>query len=154
MREIKFRAWDKKRKVMMGEDYPDANYGGWADDVYCVWKQEIIEGINSFNDKDTILMQFTGLKDKNSKEIYESDIIRMGSSNYEVKFGLHVIEVEQPKYEDEQADYFRAYGFYAKSDDYTTSIEEVASNSELAKGLRDPCEIIGNKYENKDLIKK
>ena len=58
MREIKFRAWDPGRKAMT----PDAD--------------PFIE-----EDGEAFIMQYTGLKDRNGKEIYEGDIIDLGEKN-------------------------------------------------------------------------
>jgi len=71
MREIKFRAWDKIGKQgMLG------------------WSKIIETGIELFF-KDNFgfeLMQFTGLKDKQGKEIYEGDIVKQEDTINEVYF--------------------------------------------------------------------
>jgi len=71
MREIKFRAWDTENKCMRNN--VAVGLGMVEYDLSCHQPVEIM-----------IPMQFTGLFDKNGKEIYEGDILKIGNSNIEV----------------------------------------------------------------------
>jgi len=115
-REIKFRAWDKNNNKMVysGKKYTNGGLLDW------------------FEDED--LMQYTGLKDKNGKEIYEGDIVKDKKNHPRMKLVV--------KYE--------GVGFSIK-DIKNGDCQILFYNSSCRK--QENIEIIGNIYENPELLK-
>lgn len=139
-REIKFRAWDKENKAM--------RYG--AEQAYNGhWQMNDIQYFGQLiNNPKYELMQFTGLLDKNGKEIYEGDVI--GGTSY-----LYGYELKNGR----QFDYFGVVEWGAQAD---VGLCWMVSNKQGSWELRqtvhrndiDYCtgEIIGNIYENPEML--
>ena len=81
------------------------------------------------NGEDVILMQTTGLKDKNGKEIFEGDIVKMSKDVY-----------SDPTYYEVVRHYGGAY-----------RLESKQHGCELWLRHTD-CKVVGNIYENPDLL--
>ena len=118
----KFRAWDKETKTMNG-----------MAEIYRNRNQEIELHPR---DENIILMQSTGLFDRNGQEIFEGDIITNG---------MDVVDVRNHE----------TLGFYTLVNGrevffgHGTSIEEFEEDIE---GFTEIAEIIGNIYENPELL--
>jgi hypothetical protein len=115
-REIKFRIWDKDAKTMEQVLLPDCS-------TYQVMpaKQEGKE----FKRRDnTVLMQYTGLTDRNGKEIYEGDVIEWNRQKYEIKW----------------------------LDEWAALAAENERENQVVPKIATTSEVIGNVYKNPELI--
>ena len=117
MREIKFKLWHKGFKKFFTTNYSDQI--SMMPDGNIFWMGEC--ETDNFT-----LLQYTGLKDKNGKEIYEGDIFRDNDT--------YLWEV-----------FFEDGMFCAKGGEY--DLVEA-----LIEFIPEHCEIIGNIYENPELL--
>jgi hypothetical protein len=127
-REIKFRAWDTRQKTML-RDVSTGTVRVWSGGVEALAE-------------DCKFMQYTGLKDKNGKEIYEGDIVKI--HNYTNKFKRGVPDFDWRVFEVEwnQTNYaFNNAVIYCPFSRYN---RETLEDYDI--------EIIGNIYENPELL--
>ena len=126
MREIKFRAWDKTDKEMFQVSLINFELGNVSSNGFYSRKFKRIKKPNC------ILMQYTGLKDKNGKEIYEGDVVINNAITRPAK--VH--------YQQSECRFGKLY-----KDGLTISLNE------LSEGFKS-IEIIGNIHENHELLEK
>ena len=82
MREIKFRVWDKRRgRMRFGNDNLMISLSG-----HLFWDVGYKEPdmLGEDESQDYILLEYTGLKDKNGVEIYGGDVVRIEDGDFEV----------------------------------------------------------------------
>ena len=153
-RTIKFRAWDKRKKkivfvlsislesktIIVTEKYGDKNYYELS------------------YPRQAILLQYTGEKDKNGKEIYEGDIIRIlysgwGSKHLGTK-KQQAMSLEKYKKSISDIGFIEFYqdryviNFGNCKDGYPDKVR-----CSIFEGDHGEKKVIGNIYENKDLLK-
>lgn len=143
MREIKFRAWVKSEDKL----YPVAKWSrsGWI--AVPVQLSEDDWRLEQRPLEDTVLMQFTELKDKNGKEIYEGDILQF-SDKWELNKTNMLLMALSGKTVKERQEWLDAIPYCqqeVKMPDCYTSLSK--------SDLQQYWEVIGNIYENPELLK-
>ena len=136
MREIKFRAWDKDLKRMLIPSELQSKHS------WMTWNGLCYENGYLLNYE---MMQYTGLKDRKGKEIYEGDIIRNGLGKvYQV---IYVNFAWQLKFD------IHNNGFsLIKVEEYEHVHWTGPSNFDAPQYTELAIEIIGNIYENPELL--
>ena len=124
-REIKFRAWDKENKIMIDHFY-------LFDDIFTSNGQLAMYS----RKEDWVIMQYTGLNDRNGVEIYEGDILNFDIQDHNGNDNIYTLPVEY---------YVDTFMCFDKDTDAYFSIGEIKANDE-------ELEVIGNIYENPELL--
>jgi len=112
MRKIKFRAWDNKKKIMIIQDNTDRI-------DKCLTYYELNKSVE--------LMQYTGLKDKNGKEIYEGDILQFDAKEW----GDNKTNLFQVKWCLESGEWDTGGGTNQECKDFKKIIGNIYENPEL-----------------------
>ena len=130
MREIKFRAWDKSRKLMIDDVVVIDLYN---ECIGYLCASSVVQGeiVSRLPINEAILIQSTGLKDRQGVEIFEGDICNC--REYEC-FG-------KVEWNNEKA------GLY-----FCVVVEGGGFEEEHLYDYTDELEVVGNIYENQELL--
>lgn len=126
-RVIKFRAWDNREQKL----YPPVELN-------------VMMNTGEKWDLDELdWLQCTGLKDKNGVEIYEGDILKTIYHNHEVVFG----------WGEDNEGYMWSYGWCLRDlERNTPAIDATQIVGSSPEDYNDDWEVIGNRYENPELL--
>ena len=134
MRKIKFRAYSKSFNIMFDYDMLQIATAEMVDICNEKLKVTVPESTNiqmglflPTEDEDLIFMQYTGLKDRNGKEIYEGDILDYGYGKFEVLYHKGSFKIRKLKFENGNVHLLEDCSF-------------------------DDIKVIGNIYENPELL--
>lgn len=139
MRTLKFRVWDKaENKWLLGYDYPDLGGFSLFGEMVLVGEFAHVINIEKLSNDDYAVMQFTGLKDKNGKEIYEGDVIQIDA------FYENIPHYPTDNQTDDLIGIVKYVNGSFEADSVPLYVFYETNNPEL--------EIIGNIHENPDLL--
>ena len=123
---LKYRAWDKHGQKMFANDELII----WNGNVYANDRKKLTcNNLKGWSIDDEYLMQSTGLVDKNGKEIFEGDIVKMSKDVYSEPTYYEVVRHRGGAYR----------------------LESKQHGCELWLRHTD-CEVVGNVYENPELL--
>lgn len=127
----RYRAWDKHEQKMFTNDELII----WNGNVYANDSKKLTcNNLKGWSIDDEYLMQSTGLFDKNSKEIFEGDILACETDDEVINVNVF--------WDEEHA----LFMFESKKYNEQEPLAELVENNTY------PFEIIGNIYENPELL--
>ena len=126
----KYRAWDSAKKEMFKDTFAITESG----QVVVVEQESVASSPDYVFVDHLVIMQSTGLRDKNGKEIFEGDILACKTDDEVINLNI---------FWDEE---YALFMFESKKYNEQEPLAELVENNTY------PFEIIGNIYENKELL--
>lgn len=147
MRQIKFRFWNGEKMLSEDEKAVEeaeklmSNPQFQSSDPITVLS--LIVSALQYSPQNKIKLQFTGLLDKNGKEIYEGDLLKITEIDEDSCFGREDTEVVEVSWIEDIAQFRAVFKSGRRVElHFVVQLPTVVS-----------CEVIGNIHENPDLLK-
>ena len=128
----KFRAWDSSKKEMFTDTFAITESG----QVVVVEQESIVSPPDYVFVEHLTIMQSTGLKDKNGKEIFEGDVIAIEVDDTGMPINARVFQNSK----------IGVLMFHVFEDNEDVPMVELLEDNSVA------FKIIGNIYENPELV--
>jgi len=140
MKEIKFRAWDKSKEKMFSSDLiARIHFNKGLPYAVMLWSG------HAFFHNNMVIQQYIGMKDRDGKEIFIGDILRLNNKTYDPDDDLYYEGIAVVK--------STAYlGYQIKPINPIPDEWRFDSTSMWHVGEGDTTEIIGNIYEDRHLL--
>ena len=140
-RDVKFRFWDEDLKTYKYDYYLIDTIGDLHDEYGGSDRSEVI------------IEQYTGLEDKNGKEIYEGDIVRLDYEETKIRNKPDVCEGVFTEYQERHEGIFeitfnKNWAAFVLIIPDTNIVEESLGDAKYS------VEVIGNIHENPELLEK
>ena len=162
MRKLKFRAWDIENEIMI---YSDKLY----DDYFFEFSDGKLKAYVIEKDSGTVdespslksrelenVTEYTGLTDKNGKEIYEGDIVKQRSEGTFINYGADEETFDVDKIYTGEIVIIASKGVCMRNPKYIDMIVDTTKehkSNQYINVVQYRCEIIGNIYEDSHLLK-
>ena len=127
MRELKFRVWDNKNKKFL----PESHFAILGSGKVIVTLSGYYEHFTNKTQDDYVVQQYTGLQDSKGNDIYEGDIVKATSDQYDNENFVGKVIFDEGCF-----------------------LTWINKNDIRGVWSGDDIEVIGNIFENKDLLEK